>query len=166
MNNPSRLFLSILILTTLSGCTKREFQHSSSSMEPTIKRGEVISVDMKAYAGVSPSRWDVVLFESPLADGGNWASRVAGLPGETIDIRSGRLVIDGKELTLPPTLAIARYELPETNTVPGVKGPIAFPFRIPQGGYFVLGDNTSNALDSRYWGALEEAKILGKVPGK
>lgn len=166
MNNPSRLFLTIVILSILSGCTRKQFQHSTSSMEPTIKRGEIISVEMKAYAGVRPSRWDVVLFESPLADGGHWLSRIAGLPGETLDIRSGRLVIDGKELTLPPTLAIGSYKLPESNTVPGMKGPIAFPFRIPQGDYFVLGDNTSNALDSRYWGALEAAKILGKVPGK
>lgn len=166
MNEPSRLFLSFVILAILSGCSKKEFQHSSPSMEPTIKRGEIISVDLKAYAGVSPSRWDVVLFESPLADDGNWASRVAGLPGETIDIRSGHLVIDGKEVALPPTLAIASYELPENITAPGANGPVAFPFRIPQGGYFVLGDNTSNALDSRYWGSLEEAKILGKVLGK
>ncbi|MES2475033.1 MAG: S26 family signal peptidase [Verrucomicrobiota bacterium] len=45
-------------------------------------------------------------------------------------------------------------------------GPVTFPFKIPARSYFVLGDNVSNALDSRYWGGLNNAKILGKVPGK
>ena len=154
------------MIAALMGCTKKEMKQASSSMEPTIKRGEVISVDMKAYSGASPIRWDVVVFESPSAGGGHWASRVVGLPGETIDIRSGRVVIDGKEETPPPRLSIGGYKLPKGDLASSASGPVTFPFKIPAGSYFVLGDNVSNALDSRFWGGLHGSKIIGKVPGK
>jgi len=162
----SRFLAAAVIVAALAGCSKKEMRQPSSSMEPTIKRGEVISVDLKAYSGAGPIRWDVVVFESPVAGGGHWASRVVGLPGETIDIRSGKVVINGNEETLPPRLSIGGYKLPEGDLSPSAPGPVTFPFKIPSGSYFVLGDNVSNALDSRYWGGLDQSKILGKVPGK
>jgi signal peptidase I len=162
----SRFVALIAVVAALVGCTKKEMRQASSSMEPTIKRGEVISVDLKAYSGAGPIRWDVVVFESPVAGGGHWASRIVGLPGETIDIRSGKVVIDGKEETLPPRLSIGGYNLPKRDSALGAPGQVTFPFKIPAGSYFVLGDNVSNALDSRYWGGLAGSKILGKVPGK
>ena len=135
-------------------------------MEPTIKRGDVITVNTGAYSGSRPNRWDVVVFESPLGSGGTWVSRVVGLPGESVEIRSGKLVIDGKIEALPARLSIGDYTLPKGSLTPSAPGPVAFPFKVPAGSYFVLGDNVSNALDSRYWGGLDGWKILGKVPGK
>ncbi|MBK1829076.1 signal peptidase I [Haloferula rosea] len=162
----SRSFAAVVIVASLVGCTKKKMRYESASMEPAIKSGEVIYVDLKAYSGVGPIRWDVVVFESPVGGGGHWASRVVGLPGETIDIRSGNVVIDGKEETLPPRLSIGGYKLPKGDLASSAPGPVSFPFKIPAGSYFVLGDNVGNALDSRYWGGLDDAKILGKVPGK
>jgi signal peptidase I len=161
----SRFFTLIVIVAALVGCTKKDMRQASSSMVPTVKQGEVISVDMNAYSGAGPSRWDVVLFDSPVASSGHWTSRVIGLPGETVDIRSGKVMIDGKEETLPPHLSIGGYKLPKADSTSGVHGPVTFPFKIPAGSYFVLGDNVSNALDSRYWGALHSSKIRGKVLG-
>jgi signal peptidase I len=161
-----RSLAAIVIVAALAGCTKKEMRQDSSSMEPTIKRGEVISVDMKAYSGTGPIRWDVVVFKSPVAGGGHWVSRVVGLPGETIDIRSGKVVIDGKEETLPPRLSFGGYKLPEGDLASSAPGPVIFPFKIPAGSYFVLGDNVSNALDSRYWGGLHGSKIIGQIPSK
>lgn len=162
----SRSLAIVVIVAALVGCTKKKMRHDSSSMDPTIRSGEVISVDLKAYSSAGPLRWDVVVFESPIGGSGHWASRVVGLPGETIDIRSGKVVIDGKEETLPPRLSIGGYKLPKVELGPRAHGPVAFPFTIPAGKYFVLGDNVSSALDSRYWGGLDRSKILGKVSGK
>jgi signal peptidase I len=162
----SRSLAAVVLITVLVGCTKREFLQASSSMEPTIKRGEVITVDLKAYSGATPVRWDVVVFESPLAGSGHLASRVVGLPGETVNIRSGKVVIDGKEQKLPPHLSIGSYKLPNSDLTLSAAKPVTLPFKIPVNAYFVLGDNISNALDSRYWGSLDGPKILGKVPGK
>lgn len=135
-------------------------------MEPTIKRGEVIPVDLKAYSGSGPIRWDVVVFASPLGGVGHWASRIVALPGETVEIRSGKIVIDGREEALPTHLSIGAYQRPKEDLGASVPKPITLPFKVPAGSYFVLGDNVADALDSRFWGGLDRAKILGKVLGK
>jgi signal peptidase I len=158
--------IAIVIVTALTGCTKKEMRQSSSSMEPTIRRGEVISVDLAAYSGSGPNRWDVIVFESPVSGGGQWLGRVVGLPGESVEIRSGGIVIDGREEARPAHLSLAGYELPKKELALSSPGPVTFPYKIPVDSYFILGDNVSNALDSRYWGGLDRSKILGKVPGK
>ena len=158
--------LSLFLVAAFTGCNKNKMRQTSSSMEPTIKRGEVISVDFSAYSGTGPHRWDVIVFESPTIGGGHWLGRIVGLPGETIEILSGKIVIDGRIEAPPGRLSLGRYELPKKDLAPGGSGPVSFPYKIPADSYFVLGDNASKALDSRYWGALDRSKILGKVPGK
>jgi signal peptidase I len=135
-------------------------------MEPTIKMGEVFSVDWTAYGGTGPNRWDVVIFESPLDAGRKWTSRIVGLPGEIVEIRSGKIVIDGREEAVPSHVSIDGYKLPQGNLTANAPHPVTFPYKIPAGSYFVLGDNVSNAFDSRYWGGLDRSKIFGKVIDK
>lgn len=161
-----RFGVAFVFVLTLTGCTKRDMPWPSSSMEPTIKKGEVISLDFAAYSGSFPNRWDVVVFDSPIQKGHQWIGRVVGLPEETIDIRSGSVVIDGRPEVLPAHLSLGGYELPKEDLTPGAPRPVSFPYKIPAGGYFVLGDNVSNSLDSRYWGHLNRSDIIGKVPGK
>lgn len=165
-SKPLLRLLANVTLAAFTGCSKQDMRQSSTSMEPTIKQGEVLSVDLAAYRGSGPSRWDVIVFESPVSGGGRWISRIVGLPGETVEIRSGGVVIDGRKEALPAHLSLGGYELPKNDHPPSASSPLAFPYKIPGGHYFVLGDHTSNALDSRYWGALDGAKILGKVVGK
>lgn len=157
---------AILSSGLITSCTKNELRYQSASMEPSIRRGELITIEPAAYRGSKPARWDVVLFEAPTGSGGSWASRIAGLPGETVNFRDGSLLIDGEIVDRPSHVAIAGYHAPEGDLSPAAPGPVSFPFKIPAGSYFVLGDNVDNALDSRYWGGLDEAKILGKVAGK
>ena len=135
-------------------------------MEPTIRAGEHIQVDESAYRSANPARWDVVAFEPPRNPGQIWLSRIVGLPGETIDITSSGVSIDGRIITLPPSLTIGTYLPPSTVLPVGTPPAATFPYRVPADSYFVLGDNVSNSLDSRYWGGLEKSKIHGKVLGK
>ncbi len=60
-------------------------------------------------------------------------------------------------------LRVGNYKSPDPAVNPPGTGPITFPFQIPTDSCFVLGDNVSNALDSRYWGALKQWHVLGKV---
>lgn len=132
-----------------------EYRQNSPAMEPTIKHGDLIDADMSAYNNSAPKRWDIVVYESPTGEG-DWISRVVGLPGETIDIADGAVMINGAAQT-PPDLAL-RY----------VKEPLAkaaLPYAIPTDAYFLLGDNTSEAYDGREFGAIPRAKIKGKVTG-
>ena len=135
-------------------------------MEPTIRSGETITIDLNAYSATDPSRWDVVVFESPSDSSSNWCSRIVGLPGEKIEIREGHLIIDGNTIQVPPSFKVAHYEAVDASELPGDTRFVTLPFEVPSDSYFVLGDNVSNALDSRYWGALKKSKIAGKVNGK
>ncbi len=135
-------------------------------MEPTIKQGESITADIKAFASTSPCRWDVVVFEPPGHAGQVWASRIVGLPGEVIDITLAGLTINGKKIPKPSGLTIGSYAPPRTNLMPLSMPITIYPYHLPPDGYFVLGDNANNSLDSRYWGSLKYTKILGKVIDK
>ncbi|MCH7225509.1 signal peptidase I [Verrucomicrobiaceae bacterium E54] len=146
----------------MTSCTKR-LKQASSSMEPTIRAGEMVSVDRLHSP---PKRWDVIVFESPLSGKGHWISRIVGVPGETVDIHSGQLVVNGRVMPLPKHVKIGKYRRPTPLPSSSAPGPISFPYKLRAGRYFVLSDNVSNALDSRYWGGLDESKILGIVPGK
>lgn len=160
--NPTRFLALTVTLAALMGCSKK-VRIGSSSMEPTLKKGSVVSIDIHAYTRAAPDRWDLVAFTSPLDAAGTWVFRVVGLPGETIEIREGKLMINGKVEPIPPSLRIGNYKSPDPAVNPPGTGPITFPFQIPTDSCFVLGDNVSNALDSRYWGALKQRHVLGKV---
>lgn len=134
-------------------------------MEPTVRRGDVVDIDSSAYSTSPPKRWDVVLFESPIGES-EWIARIVGLPGETIDWDATGLRIDGARLIAPTHLGLGPYTPRKEGPKPMGKTWIDFSYIIPADGYFVMGDNTGNALDSRYWGALEKSKIRGKVVGK
>jgi len=163
----TRLASTLVIAMALLACgkTKNKLRHASSSMEPTIKAGEMIEVDEGAFSSSGPSRWDVIVFEAPKGSSGHWTSRVVGLPGETVEIKGGSVVINGRAETTPGHIRISGYREPE-NLDPSGPGPVSFPYTVPPNHFFVLGDNVGNALDSRYWGGLEASKIVGKVPSK
>jgi signal peptidase I len=158
-----KLFLlSLATATLLISCTKKKMVQSSGSMNPTIKVGETIQIDTAAYNADLPERWDVIVFESPKQQG-HWCSRIIGLPGEVINLTSVGLTIDGAAVNPSSLFAPPAYKLPKKT--PGVT-TIEFPYTIPKACYFVMGDNVSDSLDSRYWGGLEAPKIIGKVHGK
>jgi signal peptidase I len=134
-------------------------------MEPTIKKGELLIADMTAYSAATPARWDVVIFTHPQPRHKNqpWCFRVVGLPGESIDIRPQGIFVNGTNTPLPIHLRKLAY----VAAIPQGPPPTAlFPFSIPAGHYFLLGDNSTNAFDSRYWGPLPLTNIIGKVARK
>lgn len=151
----------LLVLLVLCGCKPKGFLLASGSMEPTIKKGEWIVADMAAYSRAAPARWDVIIFTEPKSRQ-PWCSRVVGLPGESIDIRPQGITINGTNTLLPARLANITY----LASPGGVQATVSFPFSIPAGSYFVLGDNTTNAYDSRFWEALPGSSITGKVTGE
>ena len=78
-------------------------------MEPTIKRGEKISVNYAAYLTTAPQRWDVVAFEHPSLTNQVWVKRVVALPGETVTFATGGVTINGVRLISPPNVSNVVY---------------------------------------------------------
>src|SRR5262249_20784736 len=102
----------------------------------------------------------VVVFMPPPQFGtAPWCFRVVGLPGESIDIGPHGVFINGTNTPLPPHLKNVSY----LAAVPGQGAIVSYPFSIPSGSYFVLGDRSTNAYDSRYFGPVPLTSIKGKV---
>lgn len=152
--------LFFVLITLFVGCSPADdYRIVSDAMEPTYKVGEIVTTYPLAYESHAPARWDVVVFDSPDTAGSMWVSRVVGLPGETIEIREGQIVINGK-IELPPSgLSDLKY-IPDS-----LNAKTHFPYAIPQDSYFLLGDNAEQAIDSRYYGPVVRDKIHGKVLG-
>jgi signal peptidase I len=114
---------------------------------------------------LQPERWDMIVFVSPKEPTQIFVDRVVGLPGESIYIDQGQVWVNGAALAVPADLAGQQYRLPE-----GLWTEQAFPYARPENPcrlaadeYFVLGDFTTNSLDSRAWGPMPQRNLRGVV---
>ena len=119
-------------------------------MTPTLRGGQWVVVSRRAYAGRSPSRFDVVRFADPRRPGSWSIKRIVGLPLEHVELRIGELVVDG--LTIEEPHAVGG------NTSDHLWAPGA-------NEYVVLGDNRSRSTDSRLYGPIGFPAITGAVRG-
>ena len=125
----------------------------SESMEDTIMTGYRIFCNRLAYINKDPQRFDIVIFKYPDDETQLFIKRVIGLPGETVEIRDGKVYIDGSETPLDDSFT---PEPPQGDWGPEV---------VPEGSYFMLGDNRNRSKDSRFWTNtfVKKEKILGKA---
>lgn len=125
----------------------------SESMENTIMTGDRIFGNRLAYLFDDPERFDIVIFKYPDDESQRFIKRVIGLPGETVEIREGKVYINGSDTPLDDSFT------PETPV--GNFGP----YTVREGCYFMLGDNRNNSRDSRMWDNpyVKKEKILGKA---
>jgi len=159
------VLFAISAFVAFAGC--RRAVQPSGGMAPTIKPGERVTIDYLAYTVARPRRWDVVAFEGPspfLPSNTMLLKRVIALPLETISLTSSGIVVNGSTLSMPGALSNVAYCPPEK--LPQSGNLITFPYTVPPKHYFVVGDNWSNSLDSRYYGAVPATNVLGKVMNK
>ncbi len=136
-------------------------QVKGNSMHTTLTdsfdNGEYILTNKINYRFDKPERGDVVVFKAPQNEDYDYIKRVVGMPGETVKVFNGRVYING----LP--LDESAY-LPSTvNTSAGRFLKEGEEVTIPEGKYFVLGDNRAHSSDSRDWGYVTEENIVGKA---
>ena len=127
------------------------FYIPSSSMEPTLRATDRILVDKTAYTDEMPATGDVVVFR-PAADERAYVKRVVAVPGQTVDVRNGRLTVDGREVIEPYS--------PTRVTEPGM---MQLPVTVPDDHVFVLGDNRTGSEDSRDYGPLPAEDLAGRA---
>ena len=120
------------------------FYIPSSSMTPTLKPLDRILVYKLKYSLGEPQRWQVMVFKDPQDHHRNFIKRLVGLPGETLQIADGEVYINGVLQEKPPEVRSVYY------TDDGQWGTLE-PLEIPDGCYFVLGDNSERSKDSRLW---------------
>jgi len=129
----------------------------SGGMRPTIMEGDRVLANLLAYLLGEPHRGDTVVFAPPAeampgASRRMFIKRVIGLPGDTIQIRANQgAYVNG-------------HKLKEPYIGPGQTADYDYgPVKVPDGQYFVLGDNRNDSNDSHRWGPLRRSAIRGKV---
>lgn len=123
----------------------------TASMETTIMTGDRLFGNRLAYKNADPARGDIVIFKFPDDEKQLFIKRIIGMPGDTVEMIEGVVYINGSALD-EPYLATVPY---------GDYGPVT----VPEGAYFMMGDNRNNSADSRYWKQpfVYREKILGKA---
>lgn len=126
----------------------------SGSMEPTLQIDDHLMIEKVSYLFHEPERGDIVVFrptEALKQENYHQAfiKRIIGLPGETVEVRDGKVFINGQEL-------VEDYikELPKYNYGPEI---------VPDNQYLVLGDNRNNSYDSHVWGFVPRENLIGKA---
>jgi signal peptidase I len=185
-------FPILIIVLILRSFIAEPFRIPSGSMMPTLLHGDFILVNKFAY-GVrlpvshteifrtgQPERGDVAVFRYPKNPSLDYIKRVIGLPGDVIEYRNKQLFINQKRM---PQIKIGHFigqgrdatmtgaeqkvenlQIREHQVLLSQKRfPINGAWQVPEGHYFVMGDNRDNSNDSRYWGMVPEANLVGKA---
>jgi signal peptidase I len=146
--------LAIFIRTFIFG----PYKIPTGSMKPTFMEEDKIFVDKLSYRFHAPERGDIIVFKYPLDRKKDFVKRLAGLPGESLEIRKGVLIVNGKPMTDPPFSKNTYYNVEDWKF--GKSGQI---IRVPDGEYFALGDNSAHSADSRQWGFVPKKDLVGKA---
>lgn len=185
-------FPVILAVLLLRSFLVEPFRIPSGSMMPTLLVGDFILVNKyaygirlpvlnkKVYALDNPQRGDVVVFRFPRDPGVDYIKRVVGVPGDHIVYRDKTLFINGEKIAQIPAgtyigtgsglsmsgadvrreaLGDAEHDILVSPRIRGVDADVV----VPDGHYFVMGDNRDNSNDSRYWGFVPDENLVGRA---
>lgn len=161
--------LAVFAIGLLFALSFRSFEAKGSSMEPDLSAGDNLVVARISYEELdfgflnwlplydssdlrwgSPARGDVIVFDSAVRQG-QLVKRVIGLPGDTIRIKAGHVYVNDVKLDEP-------YALGSTSCLQTCGDVI-----IPDGHYFVLGDNRAESVDSRQGWTVARGDVIGRV---
>ena len=145
------LSVAVLFCFFLITFVVQAFRVQGTSMEPLLGDGERIIVNKFVYRLRPIERGDVVVFWYPRDPSVSFIKRVVGLPGDSVELRAGRLFINGA--------AVEERYLREGFRSDDTR----LPAEVPRGFYFVLGDHRRSSNDSRSWGGVPERYIYGRA---
>lgn len=134
------------------------YEIPSGSMEETIMTGDMVFSEKLSYYAHGPEQGDIITFADPEIASRTLIKRVIATEGQTVDLRDGDVYVDGVRLSEPYTGGKPSYPL---TTAYGTS--ITYPFTVPAGEVWVMGDNRTNSQDSRYFGPIPVDSVTGRA---
>lgn len=155
------VLLALILAQGIKAFILQPFVIPSGSMIPTIQEKDRVLAEKISYRFFgAPEKGDIVVFDNPTTDPMERAAapilikRLIAVGGQTVDLRQGVVYVDDVALVEPYT-----HGLPSDPLNPA----IAYPFRIPADSYWMMGDNRTNSGDSRQFGPVPKAAVLGRA---
>lgn len=162
------IIVAFILAMVIRTFVVQAFKIPTGSMRDTLLEGDVILVNKFIYGAKlpfldfrlpkirEPKTGDVIVFIYPQDQKKDFIKRLVGLPGETVQIKSGTIFVNDK--ALPDSVFSQRYYYNR-----GDFGKEGESIVVPKDSYFVLGDNSASSQDSRYWGFVPAKNVLGKA---
>ena len=144
--------ITVLIAVAVFACLRLTMQSYTvvmSSMEPNFEQGDCIMVNKVSYGSSQPQRGEVIVFNPPFYSPHPYIKRVIGLPGDIVEIKNGKVSINGTPLQEEYIMA------PSNEPMPAIQ--------VPDDQYFVLGDNRNSSNDSHNGWMVPRDNIIGKA---
>jgi len=162
---------AVVLALVIRTCIVQSFKIPSGSMEDTLVIGDCLLVNKFVY-GIkvpftdlrlpkirNPQRGDVVVFKYPEDRSKDFIKRLIGVPGDVIQVRNKQVYVNGALYQNPHEVHKDARIMPREASPRDNFGPV----RVPANGYFVMGDNRDNSYDSRFWGFVPQADMVGKA---
>ena len=157
------LVLTVVIFVGIQTFVAQPYKVQQRSMEDTLQPGQYVLVDKLTPRWAPYSRGDIVVFDPPASFAADTAGvplikRVIGLPGDRVDLRDGKVSVNGVQLQEP--YVYRDHGIPQT-TDPGNDGQTEW--LVPAGSLLVMGDHRQDSTDSRTFGPVEIAHVVGRA---
>ena len=160
--------VSIALALLVQAFLIKPYRIPSESMASTLRPGDRVLVNRVIYRLRQPHRGDVMVFRYPEDRNVVFIKRIVGVPGDTLQVHEGRLWVNGR-LADEPYVHRTTGRLDPTSASGPVAGStmrepwsLARPYTVPPDSYFVMGDNRTDSDDSRFWGTVPRADIIGE----
>jgi signal peptidase I len=165
------ILIALVLALFIRTFVVQAFKIPSGSMEATLQIGDHILVNKFIYGvkipfthktivpGKEPRRGDIIVFEFPKDPKKDFIKRVIGEPGDVIEIRNKKILINNKPIEENYGFYLDPSVFPESVRPRDNFGP----FTVPPQNYFVMGDNRDHSFDSRFWGTVDFSSVKGKA---
>lgn len=147
------ILIAVIVVVPFRLYIAQPFIVDGASMDPTFEDGEYLIVDEISYRFKEPSRGEVLIFKYPKDTSKYFIKRIIGLPGETVRLDGGKVTIVNSAHPQGLTLEEPYVEFAKNENLR---------FDLGEKEYFVMGDNRLQSADSRLWGSVPEANIIGR----
>ena len=154
--------VAVAVALLIQAFLVKPYRIPSESMENTLLIGDRVLVDRASWRFSDPARDDIVVFHPPFA-GPVLIKRIIGMPGDVISLSGGSVYINGKKLDEPYVRTVKGKAEPSDPFDNGLPWSLQKPYTVPAGSYFMMGDNRTDSGDSREFGPVPRAQLVGRA---